>query len=39
MNSFKNISSATASRDLQKAVEKGLLAKEGSLNQTVYMFK
>jgi len=39
MNSFKNISSATASRDLQKGVEKGLLTKTGSLNQTVYMFK
>jgi Fic family protein len=39
MNSFKNISSATASRDLQKGVEKGLLAKTGSLNQTIYMFK
>jgi Fic family protein len=39
MNRFKNISSATASRDLQKGVEKGLLVKTGSLNQTVYMFK
>lgn len=38
MNSFKNISSATASRDLLKGVEKGLLMKTGSLNQTVYKF-
>ena len=39
MNSFKNISSATASRDLLKGVEKGFLVKTGSLNQTVYVFK
>lgn len=39
MNCFKNISSATASRDLLKGVEKGFLVKTGSLNQTVYVFK
>jgi Fic family protein len=36
MNVFKDISSATASRDLKKGVEEGLLEKEGELNRTVY---
>jgi Fic family protein len=39
MNRFKNISSATASRDLLKGVERGFLVKTGSLNQTVYIYK
>ncbi len=33
---FKNLSSATASRDLKKGVELGLMASSGSLNQTKY---
>lgn len=36
MNVFKDISSATASRDLKKAVELGLIKKKGSNNQTLY---
>ena len=39
MSTFKNLSSATASRDLLKGIEKGLLIKEGSKNQTMYRFK
>ncbi|MDQ3015971.1 MAG: Fic family protein [Bacteroidota bacterium] len=38
MNTFKNLSSATASRDLLKGLEKGLLTKEGDKNQTRYRF-
>lgn len=33
---FKHLSSATASRDLKKGVELGLIASSGSLNQTKY---
>jgi Fic family protein len=36
MNVFKSISSATASRDLKKAVELGLIEKEGYKNKTIY---
>jgi Fic family protein len=36
MNVFKDISSATASRDLQKAVRLNLITKQGKGNQTVY---
>jgi len=36
MNVFKDISSATASRDLKKAVELGLIKKLGDNNQTLY---
>lgn len=36
MDVFKTISSATASRDLKKAVEKGLFGKDGTKNQTRY---
>jgi len=39
MNVFKNISSATASRDLKIGIEKGLLEKTGELNKTVYKIK
>jgi len=39
MNVFKNISSATASRDLKIGIEKGLLKKTGELNKTVYKIK
>lgn len=35
---FKNISSATASRDLKEGVEKKLLKKSGTGNQTKYQF-
>jgi predicted HTH transcriptional regulator len=38
MNTFKNLSSATASRDLLKGVKMGLITKEGEKNQTVYRF-
>jgi Fic family protein len=38
MELFKNISSATASRDLKEAVEKSLLKKIGERNQTKYRF-
>lgn len=34
----KNISTATASRDLQKGVEAGLLIREGDVNQSRYRF-
>ena len=37
MNVFKDISSATASRDLKAGVERGLLKMEGELNKTVYI--
>jgi Fic family protein len=33
---FKTISTATASRDLKKGIEEGLLEKSGTLNQTTY---
>lgn len=36
MNVFKDISTATASRDLKKAVEAGILSKEGADNKTIY---
>jgi predicted HTH transcriptional regulator len=36
MNTFKDISTATASRDLKKATELNLITKEGKDNQTVY---
>jgi len=36
MNTFKNISSATASRDLMKGVELKLFTKEGEKNKTRY---
>ncbi len=37
MNRFKTISSATASRDLKKALEAGLIRSTGKLNQTKYL--
>lgn len=36
MNTFKDISSATASRDLKKATELNLITKSGLGNQTIY---
>lgn len=36
MNIFKDISTATASRDLKKAVELNLLQKTGNMNNTIY---
>ncbi|HEX9981511.1 MAG TPA: Fic family protein [Flavobacterium sp.] len=39
MNVFKDISSATATRDLKKAVELNLVIKEGEQNQTYYRIK
>lgn len=36
---FKNLSSATASRDLKKGVELGLIASSGSFNQTKYKLR
>ncbi|MEL6557027.1 MAG: hypothetical protein AAFQ94_02515 [Bacteroidota bacterium] len=36
MDTFKEISSATASRDLKKAIDNGLLIKTGEKNQTKY---
>jgi Fic family protein len=36
MNIFKSISSATASRDLKKGVEKGILKVSGEKNKTRY---
>jgi len=38
MTAFKNLSTATASRDLKKGVEKKLLTKEGDKNNTIYRF-
>ena len=38
MEVFKNISSATASRDLKDALEQGRLARQGENNQTRYRF-
>ena len=39
MNVFKNISSATASRDLKKGIELNLLVKNGERNKTIYLVK
>ncbi len=39
MNVFKNISSATASRDLNKGIELKLFKKEGEKNKTRYIIK
>ncbi|MCX6302729.1 MAG: Fic family protein [Bacteroidia bacterium] len=39
MRLFKDISSATASRDLKLAVEKGILEKAGDKRTTLYKFK
>ena len=39
MNIFKDISTATASRDLKKGVEMNLLAKTGEMNKTIYKVK
>lgn len=39
MNHFKDISSATASRDLKEAAEKGILEKSGDGRMTEYRFK
>jgi hypothetical protein len=36
MNVFKDISSATASRDLKKGSEQGMFKLARSLNQTIY---
>jgi Fic family protein len=36
MNTFKDISTATASRDLKKATELNLITKQGNNNQTIY---
>ncbi|MGB5981845.1 MAG: Fic family protein [Nonlabens sp.] len=36
MDVFKDISTATASRDLKKAIESGLLEKTGEKNKTIY---
>lgn len=39
MNFFKDISTATASRDLKNAVDSGLLSKVGDKNATIYKKK
>jgi len=39
MQFFKNISTATASRDLQFATENGIINKTGDKNQAVYRFR
>ena len=39
MNIFKDISSATASRDLKKGVELNLFEKIGEKNKTIYLLK
>jgi Fic family protein len=39
MNVFKDISTATASRDLKKGVEMRLIEKTGNKNQTIYKIK
>ena len=39
MDIFKDISSATASRDLKKGINLGLLEKQGEKNKTVYLVK
>jgi Fic family protein len=38
MEMFKNISSATATRDLRVGVEKGILKREGENRNTTYEF-
>ena len=35
---LKNISTATASRDLQRGAEEGIISKEGDINQSRYRF-
>jgi Fic family protein len=39
LTNFKNISAATASRDLKEAIEAGILGKTGDKNTAVYRFK
>jgi len=39
MEILKNISSATASRDLNEGIEQGVLIRKGQKNQTKYQFK
>jgi len=39
MNTFKDISSSTASRDLKKGIELGILIKIGEMNKTRYKIK
>jgi Fic family protein len=39
MNVFKDISSATASRDLKKGIELNLFRSTGQLNKTKYIVK
>jgi predicted HTH transcriptional regulator len=39
MNVFKDISSASASRDLKKALELKLITKVGTKNRTLYQIK
>lgn len=39
MNVFKNISSATASRDLKKGMELGFFEKKGEKSKTIYLIK
>jgi len=39
LRSFKDISSATASRDLREAVEKGILERKGYKNTSMYRYK
>jgi len=39
MNVFKNISSATASRDLRLGIEMNFFEKIGELNKTSYQIK
>jgi predicted HTH transcriptional regulator len=39
MNTFKDISSSTASRDLKNGVEMNVIEKIGSLNKTKYRIK
>lgn len=36
MQNYQEISTATASRDLKKGVEKGLIEKEGDKKNTIY---
>jgi predicted HTH transcriptional regulator len=39
MDTFKDISSATASRDLKKGIELKLFDSVGSLNKTIYIIR
>ncbi len=39
MNVFKNLSSATASRDLKKGVELNMFKSIGNMNKTKYILK